>query len=46
MSDPPAGAVPGPDGKLRCPWGLSAPEYLPYHDEESGRPLRGDVPIF
>ena len=47
MSDPPpAGAVPGPDGKLRCPWGLSAPEYLAYHDEEWGRPLRGDVPIF
>jgi DNA-3-methyladenine glycosylase I len=40
------GAVPGPDGKLRCPWGLSAPEYLAYHDEEWGRPLRGDVPIF
>ena len=47
MSDPPAGgAVPGPDGKLRCPWGVSAPEYLAYHDEEWGRPLRGDVPIF
>ena len=41
-----AGAVPGPDGKLRCPWGLSAPEYLAYHDEEWGRPLRGDVPVF
>ena len=47
MSDPPAGgAVPGPDGKLRCPWGVSAPEYLVYHDEEWGRPLRGDVPVF
>jgi len=47
VSDPPAGgAVPGPDGKLRCPWGVSAPEYLAYHDEEWGRPLRGDVPIF
>jgi DNA-3-methyladenine glycosylase I len=40
------GAVPGPDGKLRCPWGVSAPEYLAYHDEEWGRPLRGDIPIF
>jgi DNA-3-methyladenine glycosylase I len=40
------GAVPGPDGRLRCPWGVSAPEYLAYHDEEWGRPLRGDVPIF
>jgi len=47
VSDPPAGgAVPGPDGKLRCPWGMSAPEYLAYHDEEWGRPLRGDVPVF
>jgi DNA-3-methyladenine glycosylase I len=41
-----AGAVPGPDGRLRCPWGLSAPEYLAYHDEEWGRPLHGDIPIF
>jgi len=47
VSDPPPpGPVPGPDGRLRCPWGLSAPEYLAYHDEEWGRPLRGDVPIF
>jgi DNA-3-methyladenine glycosylase I len=47
VSDPPAaGAVPGPDGKLRCPWSLSTPEYLAYHDEEWGRPLRGDVPVF
>ena len=53
MSDqPPAaslremGAVPGPDGLLRCPWGLSAPEYVPYHDQEWGRPVRGDIIIF
>jgi DNA-3-methyladenine glycosylase I len=39
-------AAPGPDGRLRCPWGLSAPEYLPYHDEEWGRPVRGDRVIF
>ena len=44
--DPASGPVPGPDGKLRCPWGLSAPEYLPYHDEEWGRPVRGDTVIF
>jgi DNA-3-methyladenine glycosylase I len=45
---PPAeqGAVEGPDGRLRCPWGLSAPEYLAYHDEEWGRPVRGDTAIF
>ena len=43
---PEKGAAEGPDGKLRCPWGLSAPEYLAYHDEEWGRPVRGDTEIF
>jgi DNA-3-methyladenine glycosylase I len=43
---PEQGAVPGPDGKPRCPWALSAPEYLAYHDEEWGRPVRGDTVIF
>ena len=33
------GAVPGPDGLLRCPWALSAPEYLAYHDNEWGQPV-------
>ncbi|MEU3919706.1 DNA-3-methyladenine glycosylase I [Streptomyces sp. NPDC029004] len=40
------GAVPGPDGKLRCPWGLSAEEYVTYHDEEWGRPVHGDDALF
>ena len=40
------GPVPGPDGRLRCPWGLSAPEYVAYHDTEWGRPVRGDQAIF
>ena len=44
MSD--NGPAEGPDGKPRCPWGLSAPEYLAYHDEEWGRPLHGDTAIF
>jgi DNA-3-methyladenine glycosylase I len=38
--------VPGPDGKLRCPWSLSAPDYLSYHDEEWGRPVRDDRGMF
>ena len=47
MSDQPGqGPVAGPDGLLRCPWGLSAPEYVAYHDEEWGRPVRGDTAIF
>lgn len=39
-------AVAGPDGRLRCPWGLSAPEYIAYHDDEWGRPVHGDQAIF
>jgi DNA-3-methyladenine glycosylase I len=46
MAEPAREAMPGPDGRLRCPWGLSAPEYLAYHDEEWGRPVRGDRAIF
>lgn len=33
-------AVPGPDGRLRCPWGVSTPEYVAYHDTEWGRPVK------
>jgi len=45
MSDPGLPA-PGPDGQLRCPWAMSAPEYLAYHDGEWGRPVRDDRGIF
>jgi DNA-3-methyladenine glycosylase I len=45
MTDAAPGAVAGPDGKLRCPWGTGA-DYVAYHDEEWGRPLRGDQAIF
>lgn len=40
------GPLPGPDGKLRCPWGLSTPDYLDYHDQEWGRPVRDDTAMF
>ncbi|MEU8760386.1 DNA-3-methyladenine glycosylase I [Streptomyces sp. NPDC048659] len=40
------GAVPGPDGRPRCPWGLSTEDYLAYHDEEWGRPVHGDDALF
>jgi DNA-3-methyladenine glycosylase I len=43
---PERGPIRGPDGKLRCSWALSAPEYLAYHDEEWGRPIHGDTVIF
>ncbi|OHV41959.1 MULTISPECIES: DNA-3-methyladenine glycosylase I [Pseudofrankia] len=36
----------GPDGLVRCPWGMSAPDYVAYHDEEWGRPVRDTVGLF
>ncbi|MEW2129465.1 DNA-3-methyladenine glycosylase I [Streptomyces sp. NPDC005435] len=44
MSDGSARA--GSDGRLRCPWALSAEEYVAYHDEEWGRPVHGDDALF
>jgi DNA-3-methyladenine glycosylase I len=40
------GAQPGPDGLPRCPWAVSAPEYLAYHDEEWGRPVASVQGLF
>jgi DNA-3-methyladenine glycosylase I len=40
------GLVPGPDGRPRCGWGGSTPDYLPYHDLEWGRPVHGDDALF
>lgn len=40
-------AEPDPaDGRVRCGWAGSAPEYLAYHDDEWGYPLRGVVALF
>jgi DNA-3-methyladenine glycosylase I len=39
-------AVAGPDGRLRCPWAVSTPDYVSYHDEEWGRPLSSDDAMF
>jgi len=41
-----SGPIVGPDGLARCPWGLAAADYVAYHDDEWGRPLRGDDRIF
>jgi DNA-3-methyladenine glycosylase I len=38
--------APGPDGRARCRWAVSAPEYVAYHDEEWGRPVRDDDGLF
>ncbi|MFG2147658.1 DNA-3-methyladenine glycosylase I [Streptomyces sp. NPDC048696] len=39
-------AIPGPDGRLRCPWGLSTQDYVVYHDTEWGRPVHGDDALY
>jgi DNA-3-methyladenine glycosylase I len=35
-----------PNGRRRCAWGSSAPEYVAYHDEEWGRPVTDDDAIY
>ncbi|MET9605727.1 DNA-3-methyladenine glycosylase I [Streptomyces sp. NPDC006512] len=40
------GPVAGPDGRLRCPWGLSTEDYVTYHDTEWGRPVHGDDALY
>ena len=46
MSPPADGLVAGPDGRLRCPWGLSTPDYVAYHDTEWGVPVHGDPALY
>jgi DNA-3-methyladenine glycosylase I len=41
-----AGPVKGEDGKLRCPWAISTPDYIAYHDAEWGKPLATDDQMF
>jgi DNA-3-methyladenine glycosylase I len=36
----------GSDGRPRCWWGASTPEYEHYHDEEWGRPVRDDRGLY
>jgi DNA-3-methyladenine glycosylase I len=31
--------VTGDDGRARCSWGASTPDYVAYHDDEWGRPV-------
>ncbi len=44
MSD--RGLAKGADGRPRCGWGVSAPDYVAYHDEEWGRPVTDDRGIY
>jgi DNA-3-methyladenine glycosylase I len=39
-------AVIGDDGRLRCPWAVSTPDYVSYHDDEWGRRLTTDDAMF
>ncbi len=36
----------GEDGVPRCWWGMSAPDYIEYHDAEWGRPVSDDRTLF
>ncbi len=36
----------GPDGKPRCQWCGAAPEFLAYHDQEWGFPVKDDFRLF
>jgi DNA-3-methyladenine glycosylase I len=38
--------VKGPDGARRCGWAEPHDDYRTYHDEEWGRPVHADVPLF
>ena len=41
-----SGLVNGEDGKRRCSWGASTPDYMAYHDHEWGRPVTDDFRLF
>ncbi|MGD7732385.1 DNA-3-methyladenine glycosylase I [Propionibacteriaceae bacterium G57] len=45
-SDVAADITAGPDDVPRCPWVGADPDYIRYHDQEWGRPLHGDRPLF
>jgi DNA-3-methyladenine glycosylase I len=42
----PRALIDGPDGRPRCAWATSAPDYIAYHDEEWGRPVRDDRALY
>src|SRR4051812_26390589 len=46
MTTDASGLAPGPDGKLRCSWGVSTPDYVAYHDREWGFPVVEDRRLF
>jgi DNA-3-methyladenine glycosylase I len=45
-TDGATGLVRGADGRRRCWWCGDAPDYVRYHDEEWGRPVKDDMRLF
>jgi DNA-3-methyladenine glycosylase I len=39
-------SVLGADGRPRCDWAVSAPEYVAYHDDEWGQEIRDDRGLY
>ncbi|MGC9670184.1 DNA-3-methyladenine glycosylase I [Planosporangium sp. 12N6] len=46
MTAPGPDLVAGPDGLPRCAWAGATADYLAYHDEEWGRPVRDDDGLY
>ena len=40
------GLLKGADGRTRCAWAGTSPDYIDYHDREWGRPVDDDVRLF
>jgi DNA-3-methyladenine glycosylase I len=38
--------VVGADGRSRCAWATSSPDYVAYHDDEWGRPVHGERALY
>jgi DNA-3-methyladenine glycosylase I len=38
--------VRGDDGRRRCSWGSTPPDYLEYHDREWGRPVADEIRLY
>jgi DNA-3-methyladenine glycosylase I len=41
-----SGIVVGDDGNARCRWACSTPDYVAYHDQEWGKPIRTDDGLY
>ena len=46
MAESRASLARGDDGRRRCFWGASAPDYITYHDEEWGRPITDERGLY